>query len=82
MKGHLKRIIGRKGFGFIEANRKEYFFHRQSFNGHWQDLVDDHEGISAAHKTRTEPIELEFEPTTSPKGLRAENVSRTDFPNQ
>jgi len=81
MKGFVKRIIGQKGFGFIESNRKEYFFHKQEFNGHWDDLVDDHEGLSAEKKARTEPIEVEFEAVTTSKGLRATNVRRIDFPN-
>ena len=74
MKGTIKTIRD-KTFGFIRAtNNGEYFFHREDFIGHWQDLIlDFNEGIQ---------IEVEFSVETMPKGPRARNVKRVDFPNE
>lgn len=55
------------------VDKDEYFFHRDDFSGHWNDLCEDFfKG----------PIEVTFEPDLTDKGLRARNVSRTDYPNQ
>jgi cold shock CspA family protein len=76
MKGHVKSIPGNKGFGFIRAsNGAEYFFHESDFNGHWRDLVTDFNGNDS-------PVEVTFEPTDTPKGLRAAKVKRLDYPNE
>lgn len=68
MIGTVNRIPEGKFFGFIkpEVGKKDYFFHREDFNGHWEDLVND----VNAHKK----IEVEFEPEMGQKGPRATNV--------
>ena len=73
MTGMIKKVIGPKQFGFIIANGIEYFFHREDFNGFWEDLVRDNE----SH----EEIKVTFVPKDTPKGPRAREVRRTDFPN-
>ena len=70
MQGKQKKLERDKGYGFIGTNAADYFFHRSSFDGHWNDLCDDFDNERV--------IELEFEPTRTDKGLRAEEVSRTD----
>jgi cold shock CspA family protein len=77
MKGVVKKIPARKGFGFIRGTDSiEYFFHRDDFYGHWDDLEVD---FNAANIE----IEVEFDPNPrSPKGPRAENVKRLDHPNR
>lgn len=76
MTGTVKHLIASKGFGFIrDAKGVEYFFHREDFQGHWDDLVVD---IDNNQMT----VEVEFEPRETPKGARAANVMRLDFPNQ
>jgi cold shock CspA family protein len=72
--GKIVRLVPLKQFGFIRSDGKDYFFHKSSFNGYWDDLIDDFEGDVK--------IEVSFEPTQSSKGARAENVKRLDFPNQ
>jgi cold shock CspA family protein len=73
MKGTINRIPPGKMFGFINANNKgDYFFHKDDFEGHWSDLIND-----ITHG----PIEVSFEVTESEKGLRASKVRRLDFPN-
>lgn len=74
-KGKVIRLISEKGFGFISHDSKDYFFHRDDFLGHWNDLVEDF------HAKRID-IEVQFLPTETTKGFRAQNVSRMDFPNQ
>ena len=77
MKGYIKNIVAGKGFGFIiePQTRIEYFFHRDDFNGHWNDLIDD-------YANGLEQIPVEFSIVKSPRGPRASSVVRTDFPNQ
>lgn len=79
MKGQLKNIIPQKNFGFIKVDGSEVFFHRSDFNGHWEDLEADFEKVRGK---KGEFIELELEIVKSPKGPRAANVRRLDFPNQ
>jgi cold shock CspA family protein len=76
MIGIVKNIVVKKAFGFIKAINKEqeYFFHRDDFNGHWYDLVNDW--------NNDEEVFVEFEVVPAPKGPRASKVRRTDFPNQ
>lgn len=77
MFGTIRNIQIGKNFGFIkptDGKLGEYFFHRDDFKGHWQDLVTDY--------TEGKDIKVEFDDTTGPRGLRAENVNRTDWPNQ
>lgn len=76
MNGTVSRIIPNKNFGFIKAGegQKEYFFHRDDFNGHWNDLEND--------VIKGKEIEVEFESVHSDKGPRASAVKRKDWPNQ
>lgn len=75
MEGTVARLIGEKGYGFIKGeDSKDYFFHRQDFNGHFDDLVTDFQ--------TAKNLRVTFEWAPSPKGLRASNVTRTDYPNQ
>ncbi len=66
MQGTLKTLNAKGRFGFIRCNNIDYFFHRDDFDGHWVDLVEDHE--------KHIEIKLEFEPTTTDKGPRAAEV--------
>ena len=75
MNGTVKNITARKAFGFIMGeDGKEYFFHKDDFNGFWDDLESDHN-----NKIK---IKVQFEPSKGLKGPRAANVSRLDWPNQ
>jgi cold shock CspA family protein len=78
MKGIIKKLVPEKGYGFISIggsnHRDEYFFHQDDFIGHWNDLVEDYHIM--------EKIEVEFLGGSTPKGLRASNVTRLDYPNQ
>lgn len=72
--GEVVRLVWKKGFGFVRGeDNKDYFFHRDDFNGFWTDLIDDFE--------KSEPIKVKFIGRDSPKGLRADDVKRIDFPN-
>ena len=62
MTGKVTRIVRDKGFGFIEASGREYFFHRTGVE-------------SARMEDISEGVSVKFEPTEGPKGLRAEHVS-------
>jgi cold shock protein len=58
--GRIRKLT-EKGFGFIETDRGDLFFHMSSLDGvRFEDL---HEGQ-----------EVEFEQGRGPKGPRAENV--------
>lgn len=75
MNGTVKSVITKKAFGFIAGeDGKEYFFHKDDFNGHWNDLEED-----LANKNK---IVVKFDPEPGAKGPRAGNVSRVDWPNQ
>ena len=69
MKGHVKKLLADKGFGFIQAeNGTNYFFHRQDLLGDWEDIKHRFGNGSI--------IQVEFKPIDkSPKGPRAENVT-------
>jgi CspA family cold shock protein len=59
--GTIKRIAHDKGFGFIrDAGGQEYFFHRSSVLGSFDDL--------------REGQQVSFEEESSAKGPRANNV--------
>jgi len=70
MQGKLKSLNREKRYGFIKGDKADYFFHQASFDGHWEDLCKDFDDDII--------IVLEFEPTRTDKGLRAEDVSRVD----
>ena len=74
MTGKIVRLIPEKGFGFINVGDVDYFFHRSSFDGHWQDLEHDLKNGMV--------INVGFDIGESHKGPRAENVKRLDWPNQ
>lgn len=76
LKGIIKSLNDKKKFGFIKCGGNEYFFHREDFQGYWDDLVNDFEAFNK------KKIEVEFEEVYSPKGPRASNVKRLDWPNQ
>lgn len=64
LKGKIKRIIGDRGFGFIEAeDGKEIFFHQTGL-------------VEVGFDELKEGDEVEFETEQSPKGARATNVKR------
>lgn len=73
MLGTVKNIIVKKAFGFIKAGGSEYFFHKDDFSGHWDDLVTDW--------NNKDNIPVQFEVVQSSKGPRASKVRRTDHPN-
>lgn len=75
LKGRLKSLKSIKGYGFIIVdNKDQYFFHRDDYQGHWNDMADDFDSGTQ--------VEFHFEPDRTEKGLRARNVCRTDWPNQ
>jgi hypothetical protein len=43
LEGEIKNVIRAKNFGFILHKGNEYFFHRDDFVGHWDDLLKDFE---------------------------------------
>lgn len=69
MRGTVRKIVAEKNYGFIKTDKTDYFFHKSAFDGHWDDLCVDAE---------SHDIEVEFEPTRTDKGLRAEEVRRVD----
>lgn len=78
MIGRIIRLPPNKMFGFITttSGKGDYFFHREDFIGHWTDLVNDF------NSSPSDKIEVEFDVVkNSPKGLRATNVKRLDYPN-
>lgn len=77
MEGFVKSLIPGKFYGFIldPLTTKEYFFHKQDFSGHWDDLQDDFE--------KKFEIRVSFDiDLTNPKGPRAANVKRLVWPNE
>lgn len=73
MKGFVRMVAGDKRFGFIRCGDSDYFFHKEDYLSHWDDLVED---INSRHVT----VEVEFESLSTPKGPRARNVTRmTEF---
>jgi cold shock CspA family protein len=73
MTGIVRAIVSKRHFGFIRSNGSDYFFHREDFNGFWEDLELDY---------TKDQIQVTFDIVVSNKGPRAANVKRTDFPNQ
>lgn len=70
MEGRLRKVYRDLQYGFIQSDKKSYFFHKSSFDGDWSSLCNDFD--------RGETINLEFKPTTTEKGLRAEEVQFSD----
>lgn len=59
--GTIKKLISEKGFGFIEGERGELFFHRSAVEGTSFDQLREGQTV-------------EFTEGRGPKGPRAENV--------
>ena len=60
--GTIKKLISEKGFGFIDGERGELFFHHSAVEG-------------VAFETLREGQTVEYSEGRGPKGPRAENVS-------
>ncbi len=69
MQGVIKTIVEKGSYGFIKTMEgTEYFFHKQDYLGHWDDLIEDkNRGL----------VTVDFDVVKSPKGPRAANVQRT-----
>jgi cold shock CspA family protein len=75
--GTVARVIVGKNYAFIkEPTGNEYFFHRDDYQGHWRDLERDF------NNNLEIPVMFEEALAKGNKGLRANRVSRLDFPNQ
>ncbi|REJ69158.1 MAG: cold shock domain-containing protein [Planctomycetota bacterium] len=59
--GTIKKLISDKGFGFIQGERCELFFHHSAVEGGVFDTLQEGQTV-------------EFEEGNGPKGPRAENV--------
>lgn len=70
--GKVVRLISSKGFGFIRYGEVDYFFHKDDFDGHWNDLETDF--------MRSGYVDVTFQESAGPKGLRASQVRRAGFP--
>ncbi|MDG2380881.1 MAG: cold shock domain-containing protein [Pirellulaceae bacterium] len=60
--GVIKKLISDKGFGFIEGDKGELFFHHSAVEG-------------ASFETLREGQSVEYTEGSGPKGPRAESVS-------
>lgn len=70
MEGRLRKIYRDLQYGFIEVRKESYFFHKSDFKGEW--------GILCSEFETGDVIHLEFNPTTTDKGLRAADVRLSD----
>ena len=59
--GTIKKLIANKGFGFIEGEQGELFFHHSAVEG-------------TTIEALSEGQQVEYEEGHGPKGPRAENV--------
>ncbi len=59
--GTIKKLIANKGFGFIEGEQGELFFHHSAVEG-------------TTIEALSEGQQVEYEEGSGPKGPRAENV--------
>ena len=60
-RGTIKKLIANKGFGFIEGEKGEIFFHHSALEG-------------TTIEALSEGQQVEYEEGRGPKGPRAENV--------
>ncbi len=60
--GTIKKLISEKGFGFIEGDRGELFFHHSAVEG-------------TAFESLSEGQRVEYTEGSGPKGPRAESVT-------
>lgn len=76
MNGTLKDLIHQRQFGFITSGDTDYFFHRDDFHGHWNDMYKDYQSGAS--------VSLEFDVNNekNTKGPRAKNVRRAGHPNE
>ena len=65
--GKIKKLVSDRGFGFVESERNDLFFHLSDVTG--ASFDDLHEGQM-----------LEYEIGEGPKGPRATNVRPLDQP--
>ena len=59
--GTIKKLIANKGFGFIEGERGELFFHHSALNGVTIESLREGQAVT-------------YEEGRGPKGPRADNV--------
>ena len=59
--GTIKKLIANKGFGFIEGERGELFFHHSAIEGTTIEELREGQAVS-------------YDEGSGPKGPRAENV--------
>jgi CspA family cold shock protein len=59
--GTIKKLIANKGFGFIEGERGELFFHHSALEGATIEALREGQAVT-------------YEEGRGPKGPRAENV--------
>ena len=59
--GTIKKVIAEKGFGFIEGERGDVFFHHSAL-------------VETTIESLREGQTVEYEEGSGPKGPRAENV--------
>lgn len=59
--GTIKKLIANKGFGFIEGERGELFFHHSAIEGTTIEALREGQAVT-------------YEEGRGPKGPRAENV--------
>lgn len=71
MRGRIRSVIYGRQYGFIVLNGKDYFFHKDDYDGNWDQLIDDH-NKDGSH------IEVEFTEAESSRGLRASEVRRVE----
>ncbi|MCH8149463.1 MAG: cold shock domain-containing protein [Planctomycetes bacterium] len=63
--GKVKKVISDKGFGFIEGDGEDMFFHHSSVEG-------------VAFEELQEGQMVEYEVGSGPKGARAEHIRLVD----
>jgi hypothetical protein len=68
--GQLRRIYKDLRYGFVTSGGKDYFFHKEDYLDDWHTLCKYHNDLT--------PIDLEFKPDRTPKGLRARNVRMSE----
>ena len=59
--GTIKKVIAEKGFGFIQGERGELFFHHSALEGARIEKLREGQAVS-------------FDEGSGPKGPRAENI--------
>ena len=40
MSGQIVRVLPDKRFGFVKIGRQDYFFHKDDYQGNWDELVN------------------------------------------